>query len=244
VLQNLVKKFILLFGDLRDSRKSFSLFAFRFMAGPASIEFQAARGDDQRVCVALDEVSTIGQTLKMLIGTGSVARRVAVAKHESSHIFPKAEQRALLSGPRGQIPTRLTPRELQVLRLIAGGLHNRQIATRIHRSIKTVEKHRQNLHNKLSTHEVAGLTRYALAIGLMDRSRRGTRVSGKQAKQLTPRELEVLKLVAQGSGNKWIASELQRSIKTVDHHRENIMKKLGIHEVAGLTRYAVCRGLM
>ena len=214
------------------------------MAESANIEFQAALRDERRVCVALAEASGTGQSLKMLIGTGSAARRVAATNHETRRIFPKAEQRALLSGPPGQIPTRLTPRELQVLRLIAEGLHNRQIAKRIHRSIKTVEKHRQNLHSKLSTHEVAGLTRYALAIGLMDRSRRATRISGKQVKQLTRRELEVLKLVAQGSGNKWIASELGRSIKTVDHHRENIMKKLGIHEVAGLTRYAVCLGLM
>jgi DNA-binding NarL/FixJ family response regulator len=54
----------------------------------------------------------------------------------------------------------------------------------------------------------------------------------------------VLKLVAQGSGNKWIASELRRSIKTIDHHRENIMKKLGIHEVAGLTLHALAIGLL
>jgi DNA-binding NarL/FixJ family response regulator len=56
--------------------------------------------------------------------------------------------------------------------------------------------------------------------------------------------LEILRLVAQGSGNKWIASELHRSIKTIDHHRENIMKKLKVHEVAGLTSYAASIGLI
>jgi DNA-binding NarL/FixJ family response regulator len=73
---------------------------------------------------------------------------------------------------------------------------------------------------------------------------RGMTALKKGTKQLTPRELEVLRLVASGSGNKWIASELRRSIKTVDHHRENIMKKLGIHEVAGLTRHAFSIGLL
>src|SRR5262249_3241875 len=138
----------------------------------------------------------------------------------------------------------LTARELQILKLIAEGFHNRQIAARIHRSIKTVEKHRQSLHAKLSTHEVAGLTRQALAMGLMDKTKCASRALGKKTGHLTKRELEVLKLVAQGSGNKWIANELNRSIKTVDHHRENIMKKLGIHDVAGLTRFALSIGLL
>lgn len=128
--------------------------------------------------------------------------------------------------------------------MIARGLHNREIATRLHRSIKTVEKHRQSLHSKLSTHEVAGLTRQAVLMGLAERSPRALRRLDRRGRRLTHRELEVLKLVAQGSGNKWIASELHRSIKTVDHHRENIMKKLGIHEVAGLTCYAASIGLI
>jgi DNA-binding NarL/FixJ family response regulator len=69
-----------------------------------------------------------------------------------------------------------------------------------HRSIKTVEKHRQNHTASSALMTVAGLTRYALAIGLMDSLAASTRISGKQVKQLTRRELEVLKLVAQGSG--------------------------------------------
>jgi DNA-binding NarL/FixJ family response regulator len=100
------------------------------------------------------------------------------------------------------------------------------------------------LHTKLSTHEVAGLTRQAVAMGLAECSRLALRRLERRAKLLTRRELEILKLVAQGSGNKWIASELHRSIKTVDHHRENIMKKLHLHQVAGLTSYAVSMGLI
>lgn len=138
----------------------------------------------------------------------------------------------------------LTVREAQILNLIVRGLRNRQIAARIHRSIKTVEKHRQNLHSKLSTNEAAGLTRRALTMGLVHPPGGDSQKPNSRRKPLTPRELEVLKMVAQGHCNKSIASQLDRSIKTVDHHREHIMRKLGIHGVAGLTRYAFSSGLM
>ena len=186
-------------------------------------EVRAALQDEKRVSVAINAGGVAG-VVRMLIG--------AAAGRDLKPTLPEPPK------------IRLTARELQILRLIVKGLHNRQIAARIHRSIKTVEKHRQNLHLKLSTHEVAGLTRHALTMGLTAPSTRAQRRLEKEGKQLTPRELEVLKLVAQGSGNKWIASELHRSIKTVDHHRENLMKKLGIHEVAGLTSYALSLGLL
>lgn len=60
---------------------------------------------------------------------------------------------------------------------------------------------------------------------------------------LTSRETEVLQLVAEGKTTKEIASILNVSVKTVDSHREHIMEKLGIHNIAGLTKYAVREGL-
>lgn len=57
--------------------------------------------------------------------------------------------------------------------------------------------------------------------------------------KLTPREKQVLKLVADGLQNKQIAPKLGCTVKTVGHHRENIMRKLNIHHVAGLTRYFI-----
>ena len=211
------------------------------MPDSVNTEIRAALQDDKRVGVAITSPGAAGQSLKLLIGREPLGKE---RPRSASQTGPTSGQSGEYVESKGRARVGLTPRELQVLRLIAQGLHNRQIANRIHRSIKTVEKHRQNLHIKLSTHEVAGLTRYALSIGLMDRARNRRIRLAKSAKQLTRRELEVLKLVAQGSGNKWIASELHRSIKTVDHHRENIMKKLNIHEVAGLTRYAALLGLM
>jgi DNA-binding NarL/FixJ family response regulator len=61
---------------------------------------------------------------------------------------------------------------------------------------------------------------------------------------LTPREREVLQLIAEGKSNKEISRELEMSVKTVDSHRRNLMVKLDIHETAGLVRYAIRTGLI
>jgi DNA-binding NarL/FixJ family response regulator len=61
---------------------------------------------------------------------------------------------------------------------------------------------------------------------------------------LTPRELQVVKLIAEGHSSDQIAYELVISRKTVDHHRANILGKLGMRNVADLTRYAIRRGLI
>lgn len=61
---------------------------------------------------------------------------------------------------------------------------------------------------------------------------------------LTPRELEVLKLVAEGHSSQEIAATLVISIKTVERHRANIIEKLGVRDRVGLTRYAIRRGLI
>lgn len=61
---------------------------------------------------------------------------------------------------------------------------------------------------------------------------------------LTSRESEVLQLIAEGKPNKQIAAELCISIKTVEKHRQQVMNKLHIHDVAGLTRYAISKGIV
>jgi DNA-binding NarL/FixJ family response regulator len=62
--------------------------------------------------------------------------------------------------------------------------------------------------------------------------------------RLTSRETETLQLIAEGYANKQIAGELGISIKTVEKHRQQVMHKLNIHEVAGLTRYAIERHMV
>jgi DNA-binding NarL/FixJ family response regulator len=61
---------------------------------------------------------------------------------------------------------------------------------------------------------------------------------------LTPRQREVLMLIAQGLSTKKIAHQLNVSVKTVETHRAQIMERLGINDVAGLVRYAIRTGLI
>jgi DNA-binding NarL/FixJ family response regulator len=64
--------------------------------------------------------------------------------------------------------TALSSREAEVLQLIAEGKANKQVAAGLGISIKTVEKHRQHLMSKLDLHDTAGLTRYAIAAGIIE----------------------------------------------------------------------------
>jgi DNA-binding NarL/FixJ family response regulator len=66
--------------------------------------------------------------------------------------------------------TGLTSRELEVIQLVAEGHANKQVAADLKISIKTVEKHRQHLMDKLNIHDTAGLTRYAIAQGIIESS--------------------------------------------------------------------------
>ncbi len=66
--------------------------------------------------------------------------------------------------------TGLTSRELEVIQLVAEGHANKQVAADLNISIKTVEKHRQHLMDKLNIHDTAGLTRYAIAQGIIESS--------------------------------------------------------------------------
>ena len=62
--------------------------------------------------------------------------------------------------------------------------------------------------------------------------------------RLSSREVEVLQLIAEGKPNKQVAAELGVTFKTVDKHRQHLMSKLDIHDVAGLTRYAIAEGII
>jgi DNA-binding NarL/FixJ family response regulator len=62
--------------------------------------------------------------------------------------------------------------------------------------------------------------------------------------ELTPRQMEVLTLIAHGSSTREVASSLNISVKTVETHRAQLMERLNIHDVAGLVRYAIKKGLV
>jgi DNA-binding NarL/FixJ family response regulator len=76
---------------------------------------------------------------------------------------------------------------------------------------------------------------------------RGSRSRGRpqpKKPEMTTRGREVLQLVAEGHPNRQIAAVLGISIKTVEKHRQHVMNSLGIHDIAGLTRYAVAHGIV
>ncbi len=66
----------------------------------------------------------------------------------------------------------------------------------------------------------------------------------RKGNRLSSREVEVLQMIAEGKPNKQVAAELGVTFKTVDKHRQHLMSKLNIHDTAGLTRYAIVRGII
>ncbi len=64
-----------------------------------------------------------------------------------------------------------------------------------------------------------------------------------QIPELSDRERQVLQLIAEGNTTKEIAATLKISVKTAESHRQNVMNRLGIHDTAGLVRYAIRHGL-
>jgi DNA-binding NarL/FixJ family response regulator len=67
---------------------------------------------------------------------------------------------------------------------------------------------------------------------------------GSAASALTSREMEVLRLIAEGPSSKEIAAQLGVSVRTVDSHRARLMQKLGIRKATGLVRFAIREGLI
>ena len=87
--------------------------------------------------------------------------------------------------------------------------------------------------------------------GYLDRENPGSREEGNEPREeddappvLTGREREVIQLLAEGKTSKEVAVALHLSVKTAETHRTNLMRKLGLHSVADLTRYAVRNGIV
>jgi DNA-binding NarL/FixJ family response regulator len=107
------------------------------------------------VCEAIRQV----QKGKMFYGP-TVARRLDRLKSQSSDRAGGFKKKA----------AHLTSREMEVLQLIAEGKANKEAASELGIGIKTVEKHREHLMQKLDIHDTAGLTRYAISSGIIESS--------------------------------------------------------------------------
>jgi DNA-binding NarL/FixJ family response regulator len=90
----------------------------------------------------------------------------AIARRQN-RIQPQAFDRA---GLQNKAATQLTSREMEVLQLIAEGKANKETAAELGIGVKTVEKHREHLMQKLDIHDTAGLTRYAISAGIIESS--------------------------------------------------------------------------
>jgi len=112
-----------------------------------------------------------------------------------------------------------------------GYLLKESVSSDLIEAIRAVQAGGTYLHPSISTKIVDGYLRkqHSRAGGMMD--------------VLTAREREILQLIAEGHTNKEIAGLLVLSVKTIENHRTRIMDKLEIHNVAGLTRYAISRGI-
>jgi DNA-binding NarL/FixJ family response regulator len=77
-----------------------------------------------------------------------------------------------------------------------------------------------------------------------DRTNENDDLSKGRGERLSPREMEVLQMIAESLANKQIAAELGISIKTVEKHRGRLMQKLDIHDTAGLARHAIAAGVI
>jgi DNA-binding NarL/FixJ family response regulator len=131
----------------------------------------------------------------------------------------------------------LSQREREVFSLIVEGHTNPQIAEVLRISVKTVEKHRSGALFKLGLHDRCGLVKLAFRLGLL---RLVPRQIDAHVTDLTPREREIFARIVDGYTNREIAERLVVSIKTVESHRLNLMRKLRAHDGADLVRIALC----
>jgi DNA-binding NarL/FixJ family response regulator len=104
---------------------------------------------------------------------GELETAVRAAARGETWLAPEVSKRIAAAYARGEGPQtqgpveRLTPRQREVLQLIAEGLSTKEIAQRLDLSVKTVESHRAELMQRLDIHGVAGLVRYAIRVGIV-----------------------------------------------------------------------------
>ncbi len=126
----------------------------------------------------IDQVLSVGASGYLVKDSNSETLSEAIRKVSRGKTFfsPSISKRIRTQYQNSPIPGQmlkrraadLTSRELEVLQLVAEGFPNKQIADKLTISIKTVEKHRQQLKKKLNIQDTAGLTRYAISSGVID----------------------------------------------------------------------------
>ncbi|MGB3480144.1 MAG: response regulator transcription factor [bacterium] len=103
-------------------------------------------------------------------------------------------------------------------------------------AIKEIQKNKIYISSSFSSEVISKLVQH--------RSKERDKRRRSVFKDLSPREREVLKLIAEGNQNKKVARKLGISVRTVEHHRLSIMRKLNVSNTAGLVKYAIKAGLI
>ena len=146
-------------------------------ASPPKILILSAHSDDAYV----RQVVALGAAGFLIKQTASHNLSEAIRRvHAGKKYFSPTVSRLLAREPARTLSKRakalskpielLSSREMEILQLIAEGKPNKESALLLHLSVKTVEKHRQTLMEKLNIHDTAGLTRYAIAAGVIESS--------------------------------------------------------------------------
>src|SRR3989338_8097423 len=140
----------------------------------------SAHSDDEYI----DQIVSLGATGYLIKQSSAQVLSKAIREVKKGRFFFSAEIEKRLEAKNRKSPgrdgvlkkknVRLSSREAEVLQLIAEGKANKEIASELEISIKTVEKHRQHLMEKLNIHDTAGLTRYAVSAGIIENSSQST----------------------------------------------------------------------
>jgi DNA-binding NarL/FixJ family response regulator len=135
----------------------------------AKVLMLSAHSDDAYVKNAADS-GAVGFLLKQT-SAHDVCRAIREVKKGNTFFTPSISRRLdRLHGRPDKKIAQLTSREMEVLQLIAEGKANKQTAAELGIGLKTVEKHREHLMEKLDIHDTAGLTRYAISAGIIESS--------------------------------------------------------------------------
>ena len=136
----------------------------------------SAHSDDAYI----EQATALGAVGYLIKQTSLAALAKVIREVYKGRVFFSPSVAKNLFNPEQRLPIRedllkkkvghLSSREVEVLQLIAEGKANKQIASELEISIKTVEKHRQHLMEKLNIHDTAGLTRHAISAGIIESS--------------------------------------------------------------------------
>lgn len=137
---------------------------------------------------------------------------------------------------------RLTSREIAILGMMAKGKYSPEIALVLGLSEKTVDHHRASMRRKLSVTSPLAAFMQGVILGIL--SCPCQEPASTPAPRLTPREMQVLGLMARGCGSKDVARMLDIEVKTAETHRQNVLERLNVSSAIEAITAAMAHGII